>query len=700
MNNGHVLYEYQRTANGLLESTDRNLLIIAPTGAGKTEVGYEALRKYGKGIYTAPTRALCYEKWQELTAEFQGKRVVIGNKDYSLGKELFRRSDFRVMTPWKLNQLIQNSWFCDQSPVVVFDEIHGLTADFEIIITKLKEMYPSVRLIGLSATVDESDEAKFASWLNAVVVKSDERPVPLMERIVHFDVDLDDEGNETTLVKVFENGNMITDTQFPFLTDERRNAHISAIRGFIRDEAMDKSPVLWFSPYRGRAAEIAGWHANSFRESGQPENEELKMLAEQLPAEGSEYSRELITCLPTAVGFHHGGLSQQERELVFEQAQGGKLRDIATCFTLAQGVNLPARHIVFDTIYDYDNASDEPGGKRLMDISIFRQLEGRAGRPQYDNIGFVWIPVFSEVEKVEVEEVLLKYKASKLESRIFNPYFLTATIPQLVQFGFDSPEKIAGFIKATFWGKASQDTFPLMDQLQTIVGRLLDAAVVEANDGKLSLTKVGCQVARLAIHPDEFEVIDRLTRAQELDYETWVSELVRTTADYVIGQNRPEEVQFCLEELKVYGLAIYSAKAKHYSRDMADYLSRLLDITRSYFRLNRRMDDYEERWEKAVAGRFMFGQLHLAEQLSAVLRRDQLKRLIRNLGGALVNYHITDEPTQRCIARLLWGQASFSPNGTATKVAEIIGAEPERFHALVMEEQTKTRAKNHHEVTL
>ena len=524
------------------------------------------------------------------------------------------------------------------------------------------------------------------------MVKSDERPVPLVERVVHFDTDLDESGNETTLVKVYENGNVIIDTEFPFIHDLGRNAHVSAIRD-LAEEHGGTAPVLWFSPYRGRAVEMASWLAQSHRDNGQPENEELGQLAEQLSAEGSEFSRELINCLPTAVGFHHGGLSQQEREMVFEQAQAGKLKDIATCFTLAQGVNLPARHIVFDTIYDYDNASDQPGGKRLMDISIFRQLEGRAGRPQYDDIGFVWIPVFSEVEKVEVEEVLLKYKASKLESRIFNPYFLTATVPQLVQFGFDTPEKIAGFIKATFWGKASQDTFPLMDQLQTIVGRLIDKAVVEASDGKLTLTKVGVQVAKLAMHPAEYEVIDRLTRAQELDYETWVSELVRTTADYVIGQNRPEEVQTCLEELKVYGLAIYSAKSKHYTRDMADYLSRLLDITRSYFRLNRRMDDFEERWEKAVAGRFMFGQLHLAELLSAVLRRDQLKRLIRNLGPALVNYHIPDEPTQRCIARLLWGNSSFSPNGMATKVAEIIGAEPERFHALVEEEQTKTRAK-------
>lgn len=680
-------YEYQQAASGLLESTEKNLLIIAPTGAGKTLVGYEAIEKYGKGVYIAPTRALCYEKYQELQGIYPGKRIVLGNKDYSLGRNTFRGSDFRVITPWKLNQFLQNNdWFEKAAPVIVFDEIHGLNADFEIIITKLKEMYPSVRLIGLSATVSEEDEAKFASWLDAVVVKSEERPVPLIERVVFFDANLDEEGNELTVVKIYENNNLIKTMTVE--GEIKRNTHLEILHSIIREQDTDEPPVLWFSPYRGRAAEIA-----SFLTQFTSFDQELENIASLMPAEASEFSEDLKTCLPQNCGFHHGGLSQQEAETVFQLAKSGKLKNIATCLTLAQGVNLPARHIVMDTIYDYGDAGID-NEKRLLDVTLFRQLQGRAGRPQFDSIGYCWIPVFSEVELVEVEEVLLKYKASKLESRIFNNYFLTATLPQLAQFGFDTPEKIAGFIKATFWGKAMQDTFPLMDQLQKIVSDLIDLKVVKVEEGKLVLTFAGGQTARLTLHPKEYFVIDGLVKDLNIDYEEWISRLIDTASEYVLGPDHDsEKISDCIEALKMYGLTIYCAKSKHYVRDMGDYISRLLDITRSYFKLNRRMDDYAEQWEEQVGTRFLFGELVLAKDLSAVLRRDQLKRLIRNVGPSLSNCEIHDEPTKRQIARLLFSETLTTPNGTATKVAEIIGAETEEFHELVEEERRKFRER-------
>ena len=671
-------YDYQQTASRLLEETNSNLLVVAPTGAGKTRVGYQALEKYGKGIYVAPTRTLCYEKAEELKKLFPQKKVVLGNKDYSLGRRTFKGSDFRVITPWKLNQFLQSDWFAGQSPVIIFDEIHGLSSDLEIIITKLKEMHPSVRLIGLSATVAEEDEAKFASWLNALVVKSEERPVPIVERVVFFDQDLDDNGNEVVKVKVYENGNLSHEVALE--VEMGKNFHLEAINYMIRSMYEDSAPCLWFSPYRGRAAEIAGLLTtqSSTEDSG------LRETAENLSPNASEFSSDLVNMLPHAVGFHHGGLSQQERELVFELAQSGKLNNIATCFTLAQGVNLPARHIVFDTIYDY--ADDGNGNdKRLLDISLFRQLEGRCGRPQYDSIGYCWIPVFSEVELVEVQEVLLKYKASKLESRIFNSYFLTATLPQLVQFGFDTPEQIAGFIKATFWGKAMQDTFPLMDQLSGVISRLIDLHAVKVEEGKLCLTQSGKQSARLGLHPAEYSVIHGLVSKQSVDYDEWVENLATVCADYVIGANKSEELETALTELKTFGLAVWTSKCRHYTRDLADYVSRLLDIVRSYFGLNRRMDDYEEKWVKAVAEKFVFGQLYIAEQLAPLLRRDQLKRLIRNVGNALTG-QIYDAQTQRAVAKILFSEARTAPNGTATKVAEIIGADPDEFRVMVEEE--------------
>ena len=114
------LYDYQRNAIQLLKETDSNLLVIAPTGAGKTLIGFEALKLAGKGAYIGPTRALMFEKYLELLKEVNGDpsagsgqqangngTVTIGNKDYSLGAKRFENGQFAVISPWKLEQLME-----------------------------------------------------------------------------------------------------------------------------------------------------------------------------------------------------------------------------------------------------------------------------------------------------------------------------------------------------------------------------------------------------------------------------------------------------------------------------------------------------------------------------------------------------------------------------------------------------------------
>ena len=91
-----VAYEYQEQAAGLLRDTGRNLLIIAPTGAGKTEVGFTGLEVVGKGVVVEPTRALCFEKAQWLRQRFPEARVRLGNKDYSLTLTLSTEDFFPV----------------------------------------------------------------------------------------------------------------------------------------------------------------------------------------------------------------------------------------------------------------------------------------------------------------------------------------------------------------------------------------------------------------------------------------------------------------------------------------------------------------------------------------------------------------------------------------------------------------------------
>jgi len=684
MSNG---YEYQEVAMNLLEREKKNILVIAPTGAGKTRVGFEALKLGKRGCYIAPTRALCYEKYRELQELFPKSRVVLGNKDYGLGDRLFRESDLRVITPWKLNQFLTNCVGFDRlSPVVVVDEIHNLDPDVEIILTKLMLLHPEVRIVGLSATVHEEDEPKFAQWFRSLVVKTEERPVLLVERLVHFEPDLDESCNEVTNVSISEYGSGLIDS-WRVDHEIRGYDHLWEIYQYIRTSG-DTAPILIWTPYRKRAESICNMFAGRFQSEERREADlELRALANSLP-EAGDYTWSLKNALPYGVAMHHGGMSARERELVYELAVAGKLEVVVTCMTLAQGVNLPARHVIFESVYDFDETEQ----RRLIDISTFRQIEGRAGRPQFDSIGYCWIPVFSEVERVEVEEVLLKYKASKIESRLYNEFFLTSQVPGLILLGFNTSAKLVEFIKATFWGQALQDLQPLVEQFEKIISYLLDHQVVELWNGRLLLTENGQKMARLGLHPEEYETIESLTAKDCLDYDSWV----RGLCQVMVGYNPDKAYEEALEQVVDYGLTTYTVPECTYrARDLADYVQRMLDITESFFAINRIDPGFRKEWRNKVYHKFIYGNLILAEKLAPCLNRSQIKRLIRNLGQMLMKEasELSDEDRLE-IASCLYGHyRKFYPGKQTEAVATVLGLTHQEWIQIVKEARKRESQK-------
>src|SRR5690606_24289855 len=112
-------------------------------------------------------------------------------KDYSLTAEDFREADIRVVSHYRLNWLLTNvPDFAFHCPVVVLDEIHNLNPDTEVIVTKLRALFEDkVRVVALSGTIHEKDEIRFSQWLNADLIKSNLRPVPLVPHFVSVRTD-------------------------------------------------------------------------------------------------------------------------------------------------------------------------------------------------------------------------------------------------------------------------------------------------------------------------------------------------------------------------------------------------------------------------------------------------------------------------------------------------------------------------------
>src|SRR5262249_12256537 len=89
--------------------------------------------------------------------------------------------------------------------------------------------------------------------------------------------------------------------------------------------------------------------------------------------------------LRRGVGVHHAGMLGKYRRTV-EDLFERKLLSVCVCTeTLAAGINLPARSVLMSSL-----VKGPRGKEKIIDASTAHQIFGRAGRPQYDDRGFVF----------------------------------------------------------------------------------------------------------------------------------------------------------------------------------------------------------------------------------------------------------------------------------------------------------------------
>lgn len=86
--------------------------------------------------------------------------------------------------------------------------------------------------------------------------------------------------------------------------------------------------------------------------------------------------------LGAGVAPYHAGLSQEERRTIENQFEKGELKAVITTAALAAGVDFPASMVIFDSL---------AMGISWLSVQEFYQMSGRAGRPDYHDLGKVVI---------------------------------------------------------------------------------------------------------------------------------------------------------------------------------------------------------------------------------------------------------------------------------------------------------------------
>ncbi|MDH3656809.1 MAG: DEAD/DEAH box helicase [Nitrosopumilus sp.] len=363
--------------SGLLDG--KSILVSAPTASGKTLIATLAILGYlsknkGKVIYLSPLRALAAEKFSEfkkLEKIGLGKKikVSISTGDFENIEKNLEKSNVLILTNEKMDSIIRHgAEWVEEIGLVITDEVHLIGDEsrgptLEMILTQLKLLDTKPQIVGLSATITNSEE--IADWLACKLVKNDWRPVPLSEGVC-------DAGEVT-------------------MSDGKTFEVERSIRGTPIDlgvqSVMQGGQSLVFAETRTRSKSLATKAADAIsqilekKELTDLEKTSKKILSEN---EHTELVKTLALLVKKGVAFHHAGLNQKCREIIETEFRKGTIKLLSSTPTLAAGVNLPARRVVISNVNRY-NA--KVGANRPISILEYKQLCGRAGRPQYDDYG-------------------------------------------------------------------------------------------------------------------------------------------------------------------------------------------------------------------------------------------------------------------------------------------------------------------------
>ena len=402
--------DYLNTIQSIVQdtasNTDENMLICAPTGAGKTNIALLCvIREIEKNldkdkqkvtnsdfkiIYVSPMKALA----AEIVEKFQSRLKFLGvivkelTGDMQLSKQEIQDTHVMVTTPEKWDVITRKSdGISTKLRLLILDEIHLLNDDrgpvIECIVARtlrnIERNQMGVRILGLSATLpNPKDVAQFIRVNDEGFFYFDARyrPIPLGMKFVG----IKDSSNQKK-VRSIQDGNKPVDPRTKFSQRKKRPDEMlmDVCYEMARKFLADKKQVMVFTHSRKDTIKTALF----FNEKSKEENDDFYLIQKDHSALSRLRHKELQKLCPFGIGFHNAGLLRKDRNIVEKLFLEGKIRLLVTTATLAWGVNLPAYAVIIKGTDIYEPNKD------MVDLSILdvQQIFGRAGRPQFDKAG-------------------------------------------------------------------------------------------------------------------------------------------------------------------------------------------------------------------------------------------------------------------------------------------------------------------------
>ncbi|KAI1489464.1 Sec63 Brl domain-containing protein [Biscogniauxia mediterranea] len=383
--------------------TSENMLICAPTGAGKTDAAmltilqtigqyvtpnpienrvatdFEIDTENFKIVYVAPMKALAAEITEKLGKRLAwlGVRCREYTGDMHLTKSEIVQTQIIVTTPEKWDVVTRkgtgDTELVQKVRLLIIDEVHMLHdergAVLESLVARTERQVEStqslIRIVGLSATlpnfIDVADFLKVNKHAGMFYFDASFRPVPLEQHFIGVRGKAGSKQSRENLDTVaFEKVEEMLEQghQVMVFVHSRRDTLMTA--KMLHEKAVEKFCVDLFDP------------------QGHPRYEQA------IREMKSSRARELRDLVPKGLGIHHAGMTRSDRNLMERLFSEGVIKVLCCTATLAWGVNLPAAAVIIKGTQVY-SAQD---GK-FVDLGILDVLQifGRAGRPQFEDVG-------------------------------------------------------------------------------------------------------------------------------------------------------------------------------------------------------------------------------------------------------------------------------------------------------------------------
>ena len=412
-----------------------NMLVCAPTGAGKTNVAmltvvahfrdvglignnydsdeYGDEGSYGdnyddgnhkgnnqnrnnassgaieagqKVVYIAPMKALAQEVVEKFSAKLKPMGLIVRELtgDMQLTRAEAQSANVIVTTPEKWDVVTRKSGADDNSlgnqcGLLIIDEVHLLADDrgavIESVVARLHRLVESrqkqQRIVGLSATLPNYKDV-------AEFLQVPERGLFYFGP-EHRPVPLQQSfvGVTGNVKDRFLMNNKMDDVCYDIVKDSLARGYQVMVFVHSRKGTGDAASAL---AHRAQAAsELDRYFTTQGKEGGG--SDAYKRYSDRVK---KSRNREVTNHFYNGMGIHHAGMLRGDRKLTENMFNDGAIKVLCCTATLAWGINLPAHTVV---VKGTDIYNPEKG--KMVDLSILdvQQIFGRAGRPQYDNSG-------------------------------------------------------------------------------------------------------------------------------------------------------------------------------------------------------------------------------------------------------------------------------------------------------------------------